>query len=172
MTKLVRSLSSGFLRSATRFSDREALNVAGDRVSYQELAEQAKRLAATLQAGATAGEVPLTAVFAYRSVTAYAAVLGALMAGRGYVPLNRTFPIDRTRLMLERSLCRSLVVDKESESQLSELLRGLATPMVILCPDRLDGTEASAKLPGHSVVGANELVDAMRWRPPPVCQHA
>ena len=101
MTKLVRSLSSGFLRSATRFSDREALNVAGDRVSYQELAEQAKRLAATLQAGATAGEVPLTAVFAYRSVTAYAAMLGALMAGRGYVPLNGTFPIDRTRLMLE-----------------------------------------------------------------------
>jgi hypothetical protein len=58
------------------------------------------------------------------------------MAGHGYVPLNRTFPIDRTRLMLEKSTCGTLVVDKESESQLSELLRGLATPMVILCPDR------------------------------------
>src|SRR5689334_9995217 len=75
MTKLVRSLSSAFLRSATRFSDREALSVAVHRVSYQELAERAKRLAATLQAGATGGEVPLTAVFAYLSVTAYAAVL-------------------------------------------------------------------------------------------------
>src|SRR5437762_12132921 len=172
MTKLVRSLSSGFLGSATRFSDREALNVAGDRVSYQELAEQAKRLAATLQAGATAGEVPLTAVFAYRSHTAYAAVLGALMAGNGYVPLNRTFPIDRTRLMLEKSMCRTLVVDKESESQLSELLRGLATPMVILCPDRVDATETSARLPAHRVVGANEFVDANRWHPPKVSQNA
>src|SRR5947199_4229613 len=74
--------------------------------------------------------------------------------------------------MLEKSTCRTLVVDKESESQLSELLRGLATPMVILCPDRLDATEASAKLPGHSVVGANELVDATRWRPPQVSQNA
>src|SRR5207245_2678376 len=81
-------------------------------------------------------------------------------------------PIDRTRLMLEKSTCRTLVVDKESESQLSELLRGLATPMVILCPDRLDATEASAKLPGHSVVGADELVDAMRWRPPQVSHNA
>ena len=44
--------------------------------------------------------------------------------------------------------------------------------MVILCPDRLDATEASAKLPGHSVVGANELVDATRWRPPQVSQNA
>ena len=72
-------------------------------MNYKELAERARRLAATLQAGVTAGEVPLNAVFAYRSVTAYAAVLGALVAGRGYVPLNRTFLIDRTRLMLERS---------------------------------------------------------------------
>src|SRR4029077_4931217 len=108
----------------------------------------------------------------YRSHTAYAAVLGALMAGHGYVPLNRTFPIDRTRLMLEKSTCRTLVVDKESESQLSELLRGLATPIVILCPDRVDATEASAKLSGHWVVGANELVDATRWRLPQVSQNA
>ena len=131
----------------------------------QQLGERARRLAATIQANARPGEVPLTAVFGYRSHTAYAAVLGALMAGHGYVPLNRTFPIDRTRLMFEKSTCRSLVVDKESESQLSELLRGLATPMVILCPDRVDATEASAKLPGHSVVGANELVDADAMAP-------
>src|SRR5207253_7845917 len=112
--------------------------------------------AATIQANATPGEVPLTAVFAHRSQTAYSAVLGALMAGHGYVPLNRTFPIDRTRLMLEKSKCRTLVVDKESESQLRELLHGLATPMVVLCPDRADVTAASAKLPPHRVVGGKE----------------
>jgi len=165
MTKLVRSLSSGFLRSATRFSDREALNVAGDRVSYQELAEQAKRLAATLQAGATAGEVPLTAVFAYRSVTAYAAVLGALMAGRGYVPLNRTFPIDRTRLMLERSLCRSIIVDEVSEPQLDRLLSPITSPLLLVCPDRSDVADLAAKFPAHRFVGGNSLASADQWLP-------
>ena len=170
--KRERLVWSAFLRSCENFPDRPASEVTGSQLSYSELGERARRLAATIQANARPGEVPLTAVFGYRSHTAYAAVLGALMAGHGYVPLNRTFPIDRTRLMLEKSTCRTLVVDKESESQLSELLRGLATPMVILCPDRLDATEASAKLPGHSVVGANELVDAMRWRPPQVSQNA
>ena len=170
--KRERLVWSAFLRSCENFPDRPASEVTGSQLSYSELGERARRLAATIQANARPEEVPLTAVFGYRSHTAYAAVLGALMAGHGYVPLNRTFPIDRTRLMLEKSTCRTLVVDKESESQLSELLRGLATPMVILCPDRVDATEASAKLPGHSVVGANELVDATRWRPPQVSQNA
>src|SRR5436189_2171478 len=167
-----RLLWAGFLRSCEQFPTRRAIDVAGREVTYQQLAYLAKRLAATLQAGAVLGAVPLTAVFAHRSQTAYAAVLGALMAGHGYVPLNRTFPIDRTRLMLEKSMCRTLVVDKESESQLSELLRGLATPMVILCPDRVDATETSARLPAHRVVGANEFVDANRWHPPKVSQNA
>src|SRR5947208_7536816 len=172
INKRERLLWTAFLRSCEKFSDRPAVEVAGSGLSYRQLDQRARRLAATIQANARPGEVPLTAVFAYRSHTAYAAVLGALMAGHGYVPLNRTFPIDRTRLMLEKSTCRTLVVDKESESQLSELLRGLATPMVILCPDRLDATEVSAKLPGHSVVGADELVDATPWRPPQVSQNA
>ena len=163
---------TAFLRSSEKFPDRPAVEVAGCELSYKQLGQRARRLAATIQANARPGEVPLTAVFAHRSQTAYAAVLGALMAGHGYVPLNRTFPIDRTRLMLEKSMCRTLVVDKESESQLSELLRGLATPMVILCADRVDATETSARLPAHRVVGANEFVDANRWRPPKVSQNA
>ena len=160
-----------FLRSCEKFPNRPAVEVAGSGLSYKELDQRAKSFAATIQANANPRGVPLTAVFAYRSQTAYAAVLGALMAGHGYVPLNRTFPIDRTRLMLEKSTCRSLVVDEESKPQLSELLRGLTTPMVILCPDSVDATEVSAKLPGHRVVGANELLEAECWRLPNVSQN-
>ena len=167
-----RLLWTAFLRSCEKFPDRPAIEVNASQLSYSDLGERARRLAATIQANTRPGEVPLAAVFGYRSPTAYAAVLGVLLAGHGYVPLNRTFPIDRTRLMLEKSTCRTLVVDKESESQLSELLRGLATSMVILCPDLVDATQASAKLPGHVVVGAKELVDANRWRPPQVSQDA
>jgi amino acid adenylation domain-containing protein len=111
------------------------------------------------------GAVPLTAVFAYRSETAYAAVLGALMAGNGYVPLNRTFPIDRTRLMLERSMCRSVIVDAGSESQLEALLCSIASSMVIICPDLADVTELAAKLPAHRIIGADQLAEAELWSP-------
>jgi amino acid adenylation domain-containing protein len=160
-----RSLWDGFLRSCKQFPTRGAIDVAGREVTYQQLAYLAKRLAATLQAGAVPGAVPLTAVFAHRSETAYAAVLGVLLAGHGYVPLNRTFPIDRTRLMLERSMCRSVIVDAGSEPQLEALLCGIAIPLVIICPDRVDVTELAAKFPAHRIMGANELADAEQWRP-------
>jgi len=160
-----RLLWTGFLRSCEQFPTRGAIDVAGREVTYQQLAYFAKRLAATLQAGAVPGAVPLTAVFTYRSQTAYAAVLGVLMAGHGYVSLNRTFPVDRTRLMLERSMCRSMIVDAGSEPQLEGLLRGIANPLVIVCPDRADVTELTAKFPAHRIIGANELADAEQWHP-------
>jgi amino acid adenylation domain-containing protein len=160
-----RLLWTGFLRSCEQFPKRGAIDIAGCEVTYQQLAYRAKRLAATLQARAVPDAVPLTAVFAYRSETAYAAVLGALMAGHGYVPLNRTFPTDRTRLMLERSMCRSVIVDAGSEPQLEALLCSIAIPLVIICPDRPDVTELAAKFPAHRIIGANELADAEQWCP-------
>jgi amino acid adenylation domain-containing protein len=160
-----RLLWAGLLRSCEQFPTRGAVDVAGREVTYQELAYRAKRLAATLQVSAAPDAVPLTAVFAYRSETAYAAVLGALMAGHGYVPLNPTFPIDRTRLMLERSMCRSVIVDGGSESQLDKLLCNIVMPLVIVCPDRADVTELATKFPAHWFVGANDLADAEQWCP-------
>jgi amino acid adenylation domain-containing protein len=158
-----RLLWSGFLQSCERFPTRGAIDVAGREVTYQQLGYRAKRLAATLQNTAVPGAVPLTGVFVYRSETAYAAVLGVLMAGHGYVPLNRTFPIDRTRLMLEKSMCRSVIVDAGSESQLERLLCSVATPLVIICPDRADVTELAGKFPAHRFIGARELADAEQW---------
>src|SRR5438874_10506060 len=111
--KRERLVWGAFLRSCEKFPDRPAIEVTGSQLSYSELGERARRLAATIQVNARPVEVTLTAVFGYRSHTAYAAVLGALMSVHVYVLLNRSFPIDRTRVMLEKSTCFSLVVDKE-----------------------------------------------------------
>src|SRR6478672_2124075 len=162
--KRERLVWSAFLRSCEKFPDRPAIEVTGSQLSYSELGERARRLAATIQADARPGEVPLTAVFAHRSQTAYAAVLGALMVGHGYVPLNPTFPIDRTRLMLERSMCQSLIVDARSEPQLEELLSGFPHPLVIICPDEKDVSELAEQLPNHQIIGPSELADAGEWK--------
>ena len=158
-------LWTGFLRSSEKFPTHVAIDIGGDQVSYGQLADQVKRLAATLQANVAADAVPLTAVLVYRSQTAYAAVLGALMAGHGYVPLNRTFPLERTRLMLQKSMCRSLIVDAGSESQLTRLLCGIVTPLVVICPDRHDVGDLATKFPIHRFIGANQLYRADEWRP-------
>jgi amino acid adenylation domain-containing protein len=67
--------------------------------------------------------------------------------------------------MLERSMCRSVIVDAGSEPQLENLLSSLAIPLVIICPDRADVTELTAKFPAHRFIGANELVDSGQWSP-------
>jgi non-ribosomal peptide synthetase component F len=81
---------------------------------------------------------PLVAVFAHRSATALASVLGSLLAGAGYVPLNRTFPVMRTRLMFGRSECQTIIVDRESLLQLNALLDGDDRQLLVIAPDRQD----------------------------------
>ena len=141
--------------------------MAGEESCYEDLARRAKSLGATLQMALPTENTALTAVLAYRSQTAYAGILGALLAGRGYVPLNPAFPIDRTQLMLERSKCRSLIVDARCEPQLEKLLAGVSLPLTIICPDKADIAELADKLPKkHQLVGAKELADAQQWRLP------
>ena len=67
--------------------------------------------------------------------------------------------------MLERSMCRSLIVDARSEPQLEKLLLGFPHPLVVICPDRNDVTELAKELPKHQIIGAAELADAAEWKP-------
>src|SRR5665213_3478709 len=109
--KMEKALWAGFLQSTERFPEHPALIAEGRTLAYRELGEISIRIAATIQAYREFSQVPLTGVFGYRSQTAFAGVLGALLAGNGYVPLNRTFPTERTEVMFERSECRSIIVD-------------------------------------------------------------
>lgn len=136
------SLATGFLRSAGSFSDRPALEVAGETLTFAELHARAGAVAATIVDRSPAGAPPLTAVYASRSVAAFAGVLGSLMAGHGYVPLNPSFPPDRCRDMLLRSGARTLVVDAGAAEHLDELLEGVEDPPAVIRPD--DPAEALA----------------------------
>ncbi|WP_128971162.1 AMP-binding protein [Bradyrhizobium tropiciagri] len=78
-----RGLWTGFLRSAKLFPDRPAVVAQGTSLSYRQLRELAIRIAACIQAHRMGSWTPLTAVFAHRSPTAFAGVLGSLLAGNG-----------------------------------------------------------------------------------------
>ncbi|HET7794904.1 MAG TPA: AMP-binding protein, partial [Rhizobacter sp.] len=163
-----RSLSTGFLRSAQQHADRPALQLDSVVLSYAQLRARAAALAQTLRAHAPAGEPLLTAVFAHRSITAYAGVLGGLFRGHGYVPLNPGFPTDRTHAMLVRSECRSLIVDAHGAAQLGEVLKGVEGALLLLLPDHDDVSDLAAQWPQHRFLGARDLVDAGAWVPPDV----
>lgn len=165
-------LGSGFLRSVERFPDRPAVEVAGCEISYRRLAERAQRIAAAIQSSRTVEGLPLTAVFGYRSETAYAGVLAALLAGHGYVPLNRTFPVERTKLMLERSGCISVIVDSDSERQLESVLPESGRRITVICPDREETRDLASRFPGHCFIGGKDLPPAENWELPEVSNEA
>ena len=158
------SLLRGFLASCERHPERPALEVAGETLTYAELKGKAAGLAATLQREGPSEDPPLTAVFAYRSVTAFAGVLAALMRGHGYVPLNRTLPPERTRSMLERSGCRAVVVDAASAEAMDDILRGVPEGMLILLPDAETTEPWAGRWPGHRFIGKAGLCRADDWQ--------
>ncbi|MHC1950149.1 amino acid adenylation domain-containing protein [Bradyrhizobium sp. UFLA06-06] len=161
-----RGLWTGFLRAAQLFPDRPAVVAQGTSLSYRQLREAAVRIAACIQAHRTESRTSLTAVFAHRSTVAFAGVLGALLAGNGYVPLNRTFPVERTRSMFVRSECRSIIVDADSLPQIDALLEGSGEPLLVIAPGLEDPRPYRKRWPRHAVVGAADLEAYAGWREP------
>src|SRR5690349_19238005 len=89
------SLVAGFLRSCERFPRNIALSTRAGSQTYSELADAAGRIAAAL-VGNHRSETRLGAVLGARSPTVYQGILGTLLSGAGYVPLNPKFPTART----------------------------------------------------------------------------
>ncbi len=173
------TLVAGFLASAARVPDRPAVKVGidGDPLTYAALLDRATRIAVLLaRHDDRSAEPPLTAVLARRSLTASAGMLGALLRGHGYVPLNATFPAARTVNMLQRSGCRAIIVDEAGEHGLDDLLPSLDPGRVVLLEvapaERV--RELAARHPDHTVLGADDLaaVDPSDWTPPDVAPDA
>jgi amino acid adenylation domain-containing protein len=115
------TLATGFLRSVERVPDRPAVSSAGIEVSYEELHRRALAVAHALLGDEEEGP-PLTAVLGARGVSTFAAILGALLRGHGYVPLSPRYPPGRNRELLERSGCRAIVVDDANLPTARELV--------------------------------------------------
>ncbi len=78
--------------------------VAGDGegaiLTYGELLLRARRLAAHLRGMGVGPDVPV-GIFLDRSLDLPVAILGTLLAGGAYLPLDPGYPPERLRLMLE-----------------------------------------------------------------------
>ncbi|HWF38902.1 MAG TPA: amino acid adenylation domain-containing protein [Candidatus Acidoferrales bacterium] len=159
-----RPLWSGFAQSAAEYPERIALRVQGESVSYRELEELSSRIAATIQVRTAGAGSPLTAVLAQRSKTAFAGVLGSLLAGHGYVPLHPQFPVERTQIMLEQPECRSLIVDSGALDIAAKLLENVPYSLVVILPDESDVADYRSRWPRHEFVDRLNLEAEAAWR--------
>ncbi len=159
----VRNLAAGFINSSERYPDRTAIEAGGQTLTYRNARKRALQIASVIKPVIARRDPPLCAVLAYRSVTAFTATLAGLLAGGGYVPLNPTFPVERTLLMLERSRCRAIVADGGAQSQLERILESPTSLLVVLA-DQADVSALARKWPRHRFVGSDELESQdCRW---------
>jgi non-ribosomal peptide synthetase component F len=147
------SLRANFLRQAARYPSRPAVVVRGAVRSYAELDERARRWATILVENCP-DRPERVGLFAYRSETAYTGTLAALFAGAACVPLNPTFPAEKTAAMIRAADLDALVVDRTCMAQLPQIADDLAGTC-LLAPDSTAADDAPVP-----VIGAAELEQA------------
>lgn len=131
------SLRTGFLRQACLRPNAPAVVVPGRVLSYGELESVARRIANVLvqRCNGRPGRVGL---FAYRSEVAYSGTLAILFSGAAFVPLNPTFPPEKTAAMIRQGALDAIIVDRACMRQLGNVLKG-APPIYLILP----GTDVS-----------------------------
>jgi amino acid adenylation domain-containing protein len=127
-----RPLYSGFLDSVNACDSRAALDFGDHAVTYGELGEIALRIAGTIEGGgADATDSPWIGMLVNKSIQGYAAILGILLSGRGYVPLSCSTPISRLAEMITRSGTRVLIVDDDGARLLPALLKRIDRKLTV-----------------------------------------
>lgn len=154
-----------FLSSTRRHAGRPALRAAGATHDYADLRNRAASIAATLGRHDPAGDPQLTAVFSGSSVVEFGGLLGILMAGRGYVPLDHTLSIAQSRSRLQGAGCKTIVADASSARRLPQLLGNPTGDALLVLPDLEDCGELRQALPGCRVLAAGEMEPADSWSP-------
>ncbi|SEL09198.1 amino acid adenylation domain-containing protein [Pseudoxanthomonas sp. GM95] len=109
-----------FEAQATRTPERIAVRDANGALTYAELDALANRIAHALHAcGVRSGA--LVGIALERGTGMVAALLGALKAGAGYVPLDPAFPAERLAFMIQDAGLAALVSDASSLSRLPRI---------------------------------------------------
>ena len=126
-----------FADIAARHPDRTALIHGDETFTYRQLAAAATAIARRLSdAGLRQGD--LAAIAGPPSPGLIAGILGILMAGGVYVPLNPDDPAERTKLLLEECGARFCIADEEAVAGFD----GIRIPF-----PGMDGDSGSAPLP-------------------------
>ncbi|MFD9064160.1 amino acid adenylation domain-containing protein [Kitasatospora purpeofusca] len=110
-----RLLQEPFFEQARRHPGRTAIVCDGERTTYGELADAARRIADRILAAEPGGE--LVAVLCRPGREQAAAILGVLLAGHAYVPLDPAWPAERLHDLLAATGACLVVTEQESRAR-------------------------------------------------------
>ncbi|MFD4351019.1 amino acid adenylation domain-containing protein [Nocardia sp. NPDC058518] len=141
-----------FAEQASATPDAVALSFGTEHWTYRELAVRANRLAHRLIAQGV-GPESVVAIVLDRSATLIVAMLAVSTAGAAYLPIDPSYPSERTAFILEDAAVHLMV----SESGIARQLPSPACPVLLL-----DTGVASVD---DQVAGEGSVTDADRSRP-------
>src|SRR5688500_16028347 len=126
-------LIEGFLTSAERYGNNVALDVDGHELTYTQLLKLAQSVAADI-ADCRPNTGSLVGVRSGPPVRSYAGRLGSLLAGRGFVPINPSHPIERAINIVKRARLRVLVIGSDAISLIGPLLKACPEVAALIAP--------------------------------------
>lgn len=132
------------IRAARRFPDRPALLLPDSSFTYAELMARAGSVANRVSA--LHNRAPVVGILAERSIDAYVGILGALLAGKGYLPLNPRFPVQRNIFMIEKSGLTTLIMGRECVDYGKGLLEKVDGPLNIIVQDKESGSSLEGQV--------------------------
>ncbi len=139
-----------FVLQAARTPFAAALAAGAERLSYAELLARSQALAAVLR-GLGAGPEERVGVCLARSTPLVVALLGTLLAGAAYVPLDPVYPPERLALMAADAALRVVITQPELAERLP------APPALTLLPLDPAGRPAGRRPAASAATGAPAL---------------
>lgn len=159
----MKSIFTLFETVAQRYPQKTALYVEESFYNYEALAKKANSIAELLPADSSA----FTGLFAHRSISAFAGVLGILKSGKGYIPLNPKFPARRIAAILEQSELNTIVAEFAFAEKLGEVLNFVNRPLNLVFPFTENLSQLHRKLfEGHHLIFQSQDAGAFQQKKP------
>ena len=146
---LTEELTDTFARrvwqAVLKFPDNPALELDDRHYTYRELYDTASSISQSILE--LDDQCPYVAIMADKSFTCFAGILGILLAGKAYLPLNPRFPAARNLYMLEKARVRVVVAGESSDDELEHILDNRAEEIFIIFPEEVEMSQHSNIVP-------------------------
>jgi amino acid adenylation domain-containing protein len=117
---LTQSIAHNFLRVADAQPDAPAVCTPQGRWTYAQLLDHARRVALALRTREPDADGHVALLFEH-GLHAVASILGVILAGRSYLPIDAAYPVERITYMLQDSGARALLHDAEHAALAAQL---------------------------------------------------
>jgi amino acid adenylation domain-containing protein len=123
-------------QTAVQYPENPALELVERQYTYRQLYQAASSLAQSILD--LEDPNPFVAIMADKSFTCYAGILGILMAGRAYLPINPRFPASRNLYMLQKAGIRVIIAGEDADEELEKILDEHDREIFILFPEEME----------------------------------